>query len=436
MDLPFIREAIAQLFSKTSCDMYLPDKTKEGAPNYRGRIVFHPDKCINCMMCERVCSGNAITHVIEKTPEGDDKVTRTFYLGSCTFCATCMDFCGHGAIEFTRDYHMIATKEEDLMVSGTFVKKAPVKKAPKAAPAAAPKAEAPKAAPAAGAATVIKPRDDGKPVQVPSKCVYCTICAKKCPAGALEVDRAAKTWKLDEDACVGCGTCAEACPKKAILMPGDEPVTVEAAPAAAPAPKAAPAPAAPKAEEKAAPAGAMISPRDDGKPAQVPSKCVYCTICAKKCPAGALEVDRAAKTWTLDEDACVGCGTCAEACPKKAILMPGDDPVPADAPAAAPAPKAAPAPAAPAPKAEEKAAPAAPKAEEKPAEPPKPVEPRPDGKPVQDPSKCIYCTICARKCPAGALTVDRAAKTWTLDEDMCIGCGNCYEVCPKKAIVL
>ena len=415
MDFPFIREALSQLFSKPSCEMYLPDKTKLGAPNYRGRIVFHPDKCINCMMCERVCSGNAITHVIEKTPEGDDKVTRTFYLGSCTFCATCMDFCGHGAIEFTRDYHMIATKEEDLMVSGTFVKKAPVKKAPAAKPAAA----APAAAPAAG--TVIKPRDDGKPVQVPSKCVYCTLCAKKCPAGALTVDRANKTWTLNEDECVGCGTCAEACPKKAILMPGDEPVAVEGAPAPAP-----------KAEEKAAPAAApaaLIKPRDDGKPVQVPSKCVYCTLCAKNCPAGALTVDRANKTWTLEEDLCVGCGTCAESCPKKAILMPGDEPVAVEgAPAPAPAPKAEPAPA---PKAAEPAP--APKEEEKPAAP---VEPRDDGRPVQDPSKCVYCTICAKKCPAGALTVDRANKTWTLDEDLCIGCGNCYEVCPKKAILI
>ena len=415
MDFPFIREALSQLFSKPSCEMYLPDKTKLGAPNYRGRIVFHPDKCINCMMCERVCSGNAITHVIEKTPEGDDKVTRTFYLGSCTFCATCMDFCGHGAIEFTRDYHMIATKEEDLMVSGTFVKMAPVKKAPAAKPAAA----APAAAPAAG--TVIKPRDDGKPVQVPSKCVYCTLCAKKCPAGALTVDRANKTWTLNEDECVGCGTCAEACPKKAILMPGDEPVAVEGA--LAPAPKA---------EEKAAPAAApaaLIKPRDDGKPVQVPSKCVYCTLCAKKCPAGALTVDRANKTWTLEEDLCVGCGTCAESCPKKAILMPGDEPVAVEgAPAPAAAPKAEPAPA---PQAAEPAP--APKEEEKPAAP---VEPRDDGRPVQDPSKCVYCTICAKKCPAGALTVDRANKTWTLDEDLCIGCGNCYEVCPKKAILI
>ena len=316
MDFPFIKEALSQLFSKPSCEMYVPDKTKLGAPNYRGRIVFHPDKCINCMMCERVCSGNAITHVIEKTPEGDDKVTRTFYLGSCTFCATCMDFCGHGAIEFTRDYHMIATKEEDLMVSGTFVKKAPVKKAPAAKPAAAP-------APAPAAGTVIKPRDDGKPVQVPSKCVYCTLCAKKCPAGALTVDRANKTWTLDEDLCVGCGTCAEACPKKAILMPGDEPVAAEA-PAAAPAPKAEPKPApapAPKAEEKPAEPAKPVEPRDDGKPAQDPSKCVYCTICAKKCPAGALTVDRANKIWTLDEDLCIGCGNCYEVCPKKAIVI-------------------------------------------------------------------------------------------------------------------
>ena len=331
MDFPFVKEAISALFQKSSCDMY-PVKPSQAAPNYRGRIVFHPDKCINCMMCERVCSGNAITHEIVKTPEGDDQVTRTFYLGSCTFCATCMDFCGHGAIEFTDDYHMIATKEEDLMVSGTFIKKAPVKKAPPAKPAAPKAEEKPAAAPA------VKLREDGKPVQDPDKCVYCTICAKKCPAGALTVDRANKTWELDEDLCVACGTCAGVCPKKAIYMPGYEP-----APAApAPAPKAEEASKAEKkpAEEKPAEeavkesrsepvesepkkdeASAALQPRDDGKPVQDPDKCVYCTICAKKCPAGALTVDRAAKTWELDEDLCVACGTCAEVCPKKAILI-------------------------------------------------------------------------------------------------------------------
>ena len=208
MDFPFVKEAISQLFSKSSCAMY-PAVPSEAAPNYRGRIAYHPDRCIGCGMCERVCSGNAITRTIEKTGEGD-KVTLTFNLGSCTFCATCADFCTHHAIEFTGDYHMVATKEEDLLVTGSFIKKPPVKKQAPAAAQAKPAEEAP--------ACAVAPRDDGKPVSDPAKCVYCTLCARKCPAGAIEVDRANKTWKLDEEKCVGCGTCAEACPKKCIIM--------------------------------------------------------------------------------------------------------------------------------------------------------------------------------------------------------------------------
>lgn len=207
MDFPFVKEAISQLFTKPSCAMY-PAVPSEAAPNYRGRIVYHADKCIGCGMCERVCSGNAITRTVEKTEEGD-KITLTFNLGSCTFCATCADFCSRKAIELSGDYHMVATKEEDLLVSGSFIKKPPVKKA---APAPAAKCE--DAAPA----VEVKPRDDGKPVSDPAKCVYCTLCAKKCPAGAIEVDRANKTWKLDDEKCVACGTCAEACPKKCIIM--------------------------------------------------------------------------------------------------------------------------------------------------------------------------------------------------------------------------
>ncbi len=215
MDFPFVKEAISQLFSKPSCAMY-PAVESIAAPRYRGRIAFDPTKCINCGMCERVCCGGAITHTVEKTEEGD-RITRSFNLGCCTFCAHCMDFCSTKAIQLTQDYHMIATKDEDLIVSGTFIKKPPVKKAPPAKPAA-PAAETAKAEPAAPAADAPKPREDGKPVQDPAKCVYCTICAKKCPAGALSVDRAAKTWTLDEDACVACGTCAGVCPKKAIIM--------------------------------------------------------------------------------------------------------------------------------------------------------------------------------------------------------------------------
>ena len=210
MDFPFIKEAVSKLFSKTSCAMY-PAVPSEAAEGYRGRIIYHADKCIGCGMCERVCSGNAIERTIEKLPEGEgDKVTLTFNLGSCTFCATCADFCSKNAIELSQDYHMVATKEEDLLVSGSFIKKPPVKKAPAGKTVAAPSEPA--------SSCTIAPRDDGKPVNDTSKCVFCTLCARKCPAGALEVNRAEKTWTLDEDKCVACGACAEACPKKCIII--------------------------------------------------------------------------------------------------------------------------------------------------------------------------------------------------------------------------
>jgi NADH-quinone oxidoreductase subunit I len=210
MDFPFIKDAIKQLFSKPSCNMY-PFVPVEAAPKYRGRIVYHADRCIACGMCERVCAGGAISRTIEKLPDDQgEKITLSFDLGSCTFCSHCADFCSRDAIEFTTDYHMVGRTDGDLVVSGSFVK-APRKKP--AAPAAKPEScEA-----AAPAAPTIFAREDGKPVYDSNKCVYCTLCAKKCPAGALTVDRANKTWTLDEDKCVSCGTCAEVCPKNAII---------------------------------------------------------------------------------------------------------------------------------------------------------------------------------------------------------------------------
>ena len=52
----------------------------------------------------------------------------------------------------------------------------------------------------------------------PEKCVYCTLCAKKCPQNALKVDRKEKIWELNQEACIQCGICMSVCPKHAIEM--------------------------------------------------------------------------------------------------------------------------------------------------------------------------------------------------------------------------
>ncbi len=49
---------------------------------------------------------------------------------------------------------------------------------------------------------------------------------------------------------------------------------------------------------------------------------------------------------------------------------------------------------------------------------------------------CVYCNICARKCPTGALVVNRAQKKWIIDRLRCITCGYCVEACPKKSLAM
>ncbi len=48
---------------------------------------------------------------------------------------------------------------------------------------------------------------------------------------------------------------------------------------------------------------------------------------------------------------------------------------------------------------------------------------------------CIACRICVDKFECPALFMDRDKNLATIDQDRCIGCGNCIPVCPVDAIV-
>ena len=135
------------------------------------------------------------------------------------------------------------------------------------------------------------------------------------------------------------------------------------------------------------------------------AECISCGLCMRSCPTGAIRVDRAAGTWTINRFDCVQCGSCANLCPKKCLHMTPGYTLPA------------------------------PQKSEETFELPKKAQPAgASQKPAMDPEKCVYCTLCAKKCPQGAIEVDRAEKTWKLDESKCVGCTLCASSCPKKAI--
>ena len=56
------------------------------------------------------------------------------------------------------------------------------------------------------------------------------------------------------------------------------------------------------------------------------------------------------------------------------------------------------------------------------------------GKVAIEISECIYCSMCQRRCPTGAIKVDKANQSWSIERLQCIQCSYCTEVCPKKCL--
>lgn len=126
--IPYLKEALLNLVSKPVTSKF-PEEPVKTAPNYRGKIEFNADACIGCGMCIRVCSPGAITKTM-KPVEGGQEITMEFDLGSCTFCGMCSDFCPRKTITLTGDCEIVAKDKSELIVKGSFIKKAPPKPTP------------------------------------------------------------------------------------------------------------------------------------------------------------------------------------------------------------------------------------------------------------------------------------------------------------------
>ncbi len=139
------------------------------------------------------------------------------------------------------------------------------------------------------------------------KCILCSMCQRKCPSAAIVVDRANKTWSIDRMGCVQCANCVNSCPRSCLsIVPGyTSPADKKIVDVY-------------KKEEAESENKAEVS--EKAKIANDFDKCILCTLCARKCPEGAITVDRAEKIWSIDRDKCVKCGVCIDACLKMHAL--------------------------------------------------------------------------------------------------------------------
>jgi formate hydrogenlyase subunit 6/NADH:ubiquinone oxidoreductase subunit I len=134
--------------------------------------------------------------------------------------------------------------------------------------------------------------------------------------------------------------------------------------------------------------------------------CILCGICGKKCPTDAITVDRDAKTWSIKRMQCIQCSCCVEVCPKSCLVNEATYTTPAVY-----------------------------KIVDTFEKPEEPGGAKPEGSLRCDDS-CVFCGICAKKCPQEAITVVREEKKWEVDNDKCTRCGLCIEGCPKKSLTI
>ena len=106
-----LRQVLSSIFKKPATTKYpfakatMPDK-------FRGKITFHPERCIGCQMCVRDCPSGAIE--IKKVAEKSFECH--IDLGKCIYCAQCVDSCMKKALEATKEFELAALDRSKLKV--------------------------------------------------------------------------------------------------------------------------------------------------------------------------------------------------------------------------------------------------------------------------------------------------------------------------------
>lgn len=106
-----LSEVLSNVLKKPATSNY-PFEKAQKPEKFRGKLVFHAEKCIGCRICMKDCPANAIT--INKV--GEKQFEAVVDLDKCIYCAQCVDSCPKKALEASKEFELAALDHGKLKV--------------------------------------------------------------------------------------------------------------------------------------------------------------------------------------------------------------------------------------------------------------------------------------------------------------------------------
>ncbi|WP_456394339.1 4Fe-4S dicluster domain-containing protein [Thermococcus sp.] len=101
---PTLSAVLGNLFRKPATNPFPESEPVPVPEGFRGKLVYHVDKCVGCRLCVTVCPAGVFEYIPEVR-----KVT--LWLGRCVFCKQCVDVCPVSALEMSDEF-LLATYDK------------------------------------------------------------------------------------------------------------------------------------------------------------------------------------------------------------------------------------------------------------------------------------------------------------------------------------
>jgi formate hydrogenlyase subunit 6/NADH:ubiquinone oxidoreductase subunit I len=105
-------EVLRHVAKKPATELY-PFVKVQMPKDFRGKMIFHAEKCVGCKLCSKDCPSVALA--INKV--GDKRFEAVFDLDKCIYCGQCVDSCNKDAIEWTSEFELASLSRSTLQVT-------------------------------------------------------------------------------------------------------------------------------------------------------------------------------------------------------------------------------------------------------------------------------------------------------------------------------